>query len=154
MFLLLLFAVPVLEVLAFVGVALAIGWLWALALLITTSVVGVGIARREGRAAIAELVRAVLERRPPGVAALDGALGAIGGMLLAVPGFLTDALGVLLLLPPARNLARRRIASHYGAGAARYVAGSARFGGAGPRRSAPADVDSTAIDEDVEQLPG
>ncbi len=152
MFLLLLIAVPLIEVLAFVEVGLAIGWLWALALPITTSVVGVGIARREGRAAIREVRRAFSEGRPPGAAALDGALGSIGGLLLAVPGFLTDALGALLLLPPARRLVRRWLSGRYGARFVRMAAGARRSPRWGPPRP-PADVESTAFEDDVGGLP-
>jgi len=153
LFLALLIVFPVAEVTAFVLVALAIGWLWALALLITTSVLGAGIARRQGRAAIGEVSRAIVERRPPGSAALDGALGSLGGLLLAIPGFVTDALGVLLLVPPGRRLARRWISTHYGARVMRYAAGASRFTRGGPQRR-PADVDSTAVEEDTGRLPG
>ena len=153
MFLLLLIGVPVIEVIAFVEVGLAIGWLWALALLVTTSVLGAGIARRQGRAAIGEVSRAIAERRPPGAAALDGALGALGGLLLVIPGFVTDGLGALLLLPPARSLTRRWISSHYGTRVVRYAAGAGRFAGSA-RRPGPADVESTAVEEDIEQLSG
>ena len=152
MFLLLLIGVPVVEVIAFVEVGLAIGWLWAIVLLITTSVLGVRVARRQGRAAIEELARALSERRPPGVAALDGALGSLGGLLLVIPGFVTDALGAVLLLPPARRLTRRWISSHYGARVVRFAAGAGRFARGRPR--GPADVESTAVEEDIEQLPG
>jgi UPF0716 protein FxsA len=152
MFLLLFIAVPVIEVLAFVEVGLAIGWLWALALLITTSVVGVGIAKREGRAAIKEVRRAFSEGRPPGGAVLDGALGSIGGLLLAIPGFVTDALGALLLVPPARRLARRWLSGRYGARFVRMAAGARRSSRGAPRRP-PADVDSTAFEDDIGGLP-
>ncbi len=151
MFLILFLLLPVVEVVVFVEVALAIGLVWALLLLLATSVLGARIARRQGRAAITELARAVSERRPPGVAALDGALGSIGGLLLLVPGFLTDALGVLLLLPPARRLTRAWLASRYGARFVTYAAGVSRSarGSARPR----ADVESTAVEEDTGQLP-
>jgi UPF0716 protein FxsA len=152
MFLLLLIGLPVLEVIVFVEVALAIGWLWALLLLLATSVLGVRVARHQGRSAIEEVSRALVERRPPGTPALDGALGSIGGLLLMIPGFVTDALGVFLLLPPARRLTRRWISSHYGARAVRYAASAGRFASGGPRRG-PADVESTAFEEDIEQLP-
>lgn len=152
MFLLLFIAVPAIEIIAFVEVGLAIGWLWALALLITTSVVGVGVARREGRAAIIEVSRAFSERRPPGVRALDGALGSIGGLLLAIPGFVTDALGALLLLPPGRRVARRWLSGRYGARFVGMAAGAGRFARGAPRRPR-ADVDSTAFEDDIGGLP-
>jgi UPF0716 protein FxsA len=152
MFILLFIALPVVEVVIFVEVGLAIGWVWALLLLLATSVLGARVARREGRAALREVSLAIAERRPPGVAALDGALGSIGGLLLLIPGFLTDALGALLLLPPARRLTRAWLSTHYGGRVVSYAAGAGRFGRGGPPRR-PADVDSTAIEEDPGQLP-
>jgi UPF0716 protein FxsA len=152
MFLLIFIVLPVLEILAFIAVGLAIGWLWAIVLLFATSILGARIARRHGRAAIEEVTRALSERRAPGVIALDGALGSIGGLLLLIPGFVTDALGALLLLPPARKLTRRWISSHYGGRVVSYAAGAGRFARGGPRRR-PADVESTAADEDMGQLP-
>jgi UPF0716 protein FxsA len=152
MFLVLFILLPVVEIVIFVEVALAIGWIWALLALLATSVLGARIARRQGRAALQEVARALGERRPPGVAALDGALGSIGGLLLLVPGFLTDALGAVLLLPPARRLTRAWITGHYGARVVSYAAGSGRFARGGPPRP-PADVESTAVEEDAGQLP-
>ena len=78
---------------------------------------------------------------------LDGALVLVGGVLLIVPGFITDVLGLLLLAPPTRALARRGIAAQPPA------AGSScrRPASVGP---APAyDVDSTASDIDRRTLP-
>jgi len=152
MFLLALIGLPVIEVIAFVEVGLAIGWLWALALLITTSVLGAGIARRRGRAAIVEVARAVAERRSPGPAALDGALGAIGGLLLMIPGFVTDALGALLLLPAARRLTRSWISSRYGARVVTFAAAAGRHARGGPGRRG-ADVEGSAVEQEIERLP-
>src|ERR1700710_3272542 len=101
MFAFALILVPVLEVLAFVEVGRSIGWLAALALLIATSLLGGRLLRIQGRSAIERVSRAVSERREPGRAAIDGLLGFLGAALLAIPGFLTDVLGTILLLPPS-----------------------------------------------------
>jgi UPF0716 protein FxsA len=151
MFVLVLIAVPALELFVFIEVGHAIGWLLAVALLLGTSVVGVQIVRIEGRAALGRVSLAVSERRAPGRAAVDGALGFLGGLLLVVPGFVTDALGVLLLFTPTRALARRWISRRYAARMMSFVATAGRFTPGG-RRPPPADVESTAVEDDVDQL--
>ncbi len=151
MFLLILIGVPVLEVFVFIEVGHAIGWLLALALLLGTSLLGARLVRSEGRAAIERFSLAVSERRAPASAAIEGALGFLGAALLAVPGFVTDALGALLLLSPTRKLARRWISSHFAGRVTRFAASAGRFA-ARDHAARPADVDSTAIDDDLDQL--
>lgn len=152
MFLLALIAVPALEVFVFIEVGLAIGWLPAVVLLLGTSLLGTQLLRIQGRAAIERVSLAVSERRAPGRAALDGVLGFLGGVLLVVPGFVTDALGTLLVLPPTRALAGRWISHRYVDRMMGFAATAARFtpGGRGP--SPPADVDSTAVEDDQDLL--
>jgi UPF0716 protein FxsA len=151
MFILLLLAVPVVEVFAFVEVGLAVGWILATVLLVGTSLLGVALLRVQGRLALRRVSSAVSERRPPGGAALDGALGFLGCILLVVPGFVTDALGVLLLLPPTRALLRRWISRRYAARVVSFAATAGRFA---PRDPAawPADVESNAIEDDQRKL--
>jgi UPF0716 protein FxsA len=151
MFVLVLIGVPVVEVLAFIAVGRTIGWLLALILLLGSSVLGVWLVRIQGRVTIGRVSLAVAEHRPPARAAIDGALGFLGGVLLVVPGFVTDALGVLLMFPPTRRLLRRWISRHYAGRAMRFVAMTGRFA-TGGRGARPADVESTAIDDDFEQL--
>jgi UPF0716 protein FxsA len=151
MFLLVLIGVPVLEVLAFIEVGRAIGWLLALILLLGASVIGARLLRIQGRAAIERVSLAVSEHRAPGAAAIEGALGFLGAALLVVPGFITDFLGVLLLVPLTRSLARRRISAHYAARVMSFVATAGRFARR-DRGMPPADVDSTAVEEDLDEL--
>ena len=139
------------EVLVFIEVGRTIGWLLAVALLLGTSALGVRLLRIQGRSAIKRVSLAVSERRAPARAAVDGALGFLGGVLLAVPGFVTDALGALLVFPSTRGLARRWLSRHYGGRAMSFLATAGRFA-PGDRRGPPADVESTAVDVDSEQL--
>jgi UPF0716 protein FxsA len=150
MLLLLLIGVPVVEVFAFIEVGHAVGWLLAVVLLLGSSVLGTRVLRIQGRSAIARVSLAVSERDAPGRAAIDGALGFLGGLLLAVPGFVTDAFGVLLLFPPTRTLTRRALSRHYAGRVMRFASTAGRF--APGRRGAPADVESTAIEDDPDQL--
>ena len=151
MLVLLLIVVPAVEVLAFIEVGHAIGWLLAVVLLLGTSVLGVWLLRIQGRAAIKRVSLAVSEHRAPGLAAIDGALGSLGAVLLVLPGFVTDVLGGLLLFPPTKALARRWLSRHYAGRLVNFFATTGRFAS---RRgeTRPADVESTAIDDDPQQL--
>ena len=151
MFVLILIGVPVLELFVLIEVGHAIGLRLALLLLLVSSVLGVRVTRVQGRAAIARVSLAASERRAPGSAALDGALGFLGGVLLAIPGFVTDAFGALLLLPPTRKLTRRWLTRRYAGRAMRFVAATGRFASR-ERHARPADVESTAVEDDLDQL--
>jgi UPF0716 protein FxsA len=150
-FILVLIAVPVVEVFVFIEVGLAIGWIPATVLLLGTSLLGVRLLRVQGRAALRRVSLAVSARRPPGAAALDGALGFLGCILLVVPGFITDALGALLLFPPTRALLRRWISRRF---AGRVMSLTATVARVAPRDRAvwAADVESTAVEDDRDQL--
>jgi UPF0716 protein FxsA len=151
MFLLVLIALPVVEVFVFIEVGHAIGWLLAIVLLLGTSVIGARLLRIQGRSAIERVSLAVSEHRAPARAAVDGALGFLGGVLLAVPGFVTDVLGALLMFPPTRTLTRRWISRHYAGRAMSFVATAGRFASR-DRSARPADVESTAVEDDPDQL--
>jgi UPF0716 protein FxsA len=151
MFVLALIVIPVLEVFVLIEVAHAIGWLLALVLLLGSSVLGVQLLRVQGRATIERVSAAVSERRAPGRAVIDGALGFLGGVLLVIPGFVTDFFGVLLMLAPTRALTRRWISRRYASRVMSFVATAGRFTSRGGDVR-PADVDSTAVEDDVDQL--
>lgn len=108
---------PVLELVAFVLVAVGIGFGPALLLLLGLSAVGGIVLSRAGRAQMAEF-RRQLSQTGPGTVVLDpGRLVIIlAGLLLVIPGFITASLGMLLLLapPPWRAAAIRRASRAYG----------------------------------------
>ncbi|HUR14323.1 MAG TPA: FxsA family protein [Mycobacteriales bacterium] len=99
--------VPVLEIWVIVQVGQAIGIVPTLLLLIADAVLGTWLFRREGRRAWAAFRQALDEHRVPATEVADGALVVVGGAFLLSPGFVTDAVGVLCLLPPTRALLRR-----------------------------------------------
>ncbi|MFD1332319.1 FxsA family protein [Methylopila musalis] len=127
----LLLALPILEIVVFALVASAIGVGKAILLQVAISAIGIAMLGSLIREARAEA------RRGGGVLslALDGSRGMRGlaGLLFAVPGFLTDALGVLALMPEARRRIRWFLTGDKTPGAARPQA---------PRtsRAAPADM--------------
>jgi UPF0716 protein FxsA len=99
-----LFLLPLAEMAAFVAVALTIGWIPAACLFVATSILGLLILRRSGRS---DLDRFLDAFRRDGLRAIHlespGLGSMLGGILLVFPGFITDALGALLLVPPVRR---------------------------------------------------
>ena len=95
------------EIAAFWVVAGQIGFLWALALLVVMSAFGPFIVRRVGFGVLAH-TRERLERgEVPTRELFDGLLVLIGGVMIFVPGFIGDALGLLLMIGPVRHLVIR-----------------------------------------------
>lgn len=146
LWLVLLIAWPIIEIYVAVRIAEAIGVLLMLALLVVSWPIGSWAMRAQGRIVLRRLSAAVAAGRQPTREVLDGALVLLGGVLLIVPGFVTDAFGLLLLVPPTRSLARRAIARNLGS---RPLVRAVRFG-AGRQ---PYDVDSVAYDVDVDDAP-
>jgi UPF0716 protein FxsA len=141
--LVLLICWPVAELLVAIKVADAIGVLDTIVLLIAGWPIGVWALRSQGGAAWRRLGAAVSERRPPTREVVDGALVLVGGLLLIVPGFITDVVGIILLLPPTRAPARALLVRGL---QSRLVVQATRF------TSKPYDVDSTARDVDQPRL--
>lgn len=149
--------VPIAEIYVLLQIGHAIGALPTIALLIADSVLGAALMRSQGRAAWLRFNAALAEGRVPGREVIDGALVILGGALLLTPGFLSDALGLVLLLPPTRAIVRRVLLRRFGG---RVVAGAtsgarARMFGFGPppgreRHGAGDDevVDANATDVD------
>jgi UPF0716 protein FxsA len=99
----------VVEIVALVALASWIGVGWTLLVLLAGSVLGLWLARREGLRAVRAMTGAARDHRVAHVEMTDGVLVAMGGLLLLVPGLVTDVAGLLLLLPPTRSLVRRRM---------------------------------------------
>ena len=100
-----LLLLPFAEIAVFVAVALKLGFLATLALTILTSLAGMSVIRHAGHGDVAR-VRSAFGERTISRVELDGRgfLNVLGGFLLLLPGFLTDILGLLLLLPLTQHL--------------------------------------------------
>lgn len=94
--------VPFLELFVILQVGRSIGALNTLAVLVLVSVVGAWLVKREGFAVLRRAGERVRSGAVPGREMVDGVLILFAGALLLTPGFLTDLVGVLLLLPPVR----------------------------------------------------
>ncbi len=103
---LLFLVLPIAEIYVIIQVGDAIGIVPTLLLLILDGIAGAALARSQGRAAWARFNLALAEGRVPARETFDGAMIVLGGSLLLAPGFITDVVGFLLLIPPTRMLLR------------------------------------------------
>jgi UPF0716 protein FxsA len=106
---LLFIVVPIAEIYVIIQVGQAIGALWTILLLIADSIVGARLLSWQGRAAWRAFQAAIAEGRIPHREIMDGVMVVVGGTLLLTPGFITDVVGLLLLLPPTRAVIRRAV---------------------------------------------
>ena len=141
---LLFIAVPIAELAVIIQVGQAIGIWWTIGLLIADSLLGSWLMRHQGRASWRRFNEAVAAGRVPTREVLDGALVIFGGALLLTPGFLTDILGLVLLVPPTRAIMRAVLARRL---TARMVAAANR-----PRAPHAYDVEGTAVDVDPDRI--
>lgn len=88
---------------ALVFVAGQVGWLAALALIFLVSMAGAYLVRRQGAMALVRIQEALARRESPDAELLDGVFIFMAGVLLFIPGFLSDLLGLILLIPPLRK---------------------------------------------------
>jgi UPF0716 protein FxsA len=145
--------VPIVELYVIIQIGSWIGVLPTIALLLADALLGSLLLRHQGRGAWRRFNAALAERRFPGREVADGLLIAIGGTLLLTPGFVTDIVGLILLIPPTRAIVRRLMRGFVGR---RFLIVGA------PRPTGPAassrryDYDATAEETDPEdpRLPG
>ena len=91
------------EIAAFVLVAEQIGLVWALAILIFVSALGPFVVRRVGFSVLSHTRDRLEKGELPTRELLDGLVVLIGGVMICVPGFVSDALGLLLMIAPVRH---------------------------------------------------
>jgi UPF0716 protein FxsA len=121
--------VPLVEIYVLIQVGQVIGPWWTILLLILDSLFGTWLIRREGGRAWLALRVALESGRMPARELADGALILVGGTLMLTPGFVTDAFGILLILPFTRPAARRMLTQLV---SRRLLAGYATRPGTGP----------------------
>jgi UPF0716 protein FxsA len=106
--------VPLAELYVILKVGDAIGAVWTILLLAADSVLGSLLLRAQGRSVWRRFNDALAVGRMPHREVLDGVLVIFGGAFLITPGFLTDIVGLLLLIPPTRALVRRMLVRRLG----------------------------------------
>ncbi len=97
------------EVTVLVWIGGLVGVLPTILLLVAATLLGGWLLRREGARALGALQQAVFARRAPDREVVDGMLIAAAGVLVFVPGLISDVLALALLFPPTRALVRRRL---------------------------------------------
>jgi UPF0716 protein FxsA len=131
--------VPLAELYVILKVGDAIGAVPTILLLAADSVLGSVLLRAQGRAVWRRFNAVLSEGRMPHRELIDGVLVIFGGAFLITPGFITDVVGVVLLIPPTRTLVRRLVVRRLG----RRVAVNATA------RAEPYDVEGTATEYEV-----
>jgi len=111
---LLFLAVPIAELYVIIQVGHVLGVLDTLVLLVVISMAGAWLVKREGIGVLRRIREQSRAGVVPGKELVDGGLILLAGALMLTPGFITDAVGLLLLLPPVRAglraVVRRRMA--------------------------------------------
>ena len=135
-------ALPFIEIATFIVVGGKIGVLWTIALVVLSSIAGALLLRLQGFGAVNRIRNEVEAGRNPGRELAHGAMIMLAALLLLIPGFVTDIIGLLLFIPPIRDLAwqflKRRITVR--------SSFSASFGGFAARRGGDKTIDLDAED--------
>jgi UPF0716 protein FxsA len=148
--------VPLAELYVILKVADSLlGWPLTIALLAADSLLGSWLLRSQGRAVWNRFNEAVRAGRVPHTEVIDGVLVIFGGAFLITPGFITDVIGLILLVPPTRRVVRRlarRTIERRTVGAVAGPAGRARRSREGVTDY---DVEGTAseVDRETRRLP-
>jgi len=102
---LILLAWPIAEIAAFIMVGGEIGVLWTIGLIFVASILGGVLLRVQGFGAVNRIRREMDAGKVPGRDLAHGAMIMLAGILLILPGFISDIIGLLLFIPPVRDLA-------------------------------------------------
>lgn len=133
-----LLALPFIEIAGFVLVGEEIGVLATLALVIASGVAGAVLLRIQGFGVMTRIRNEVDAGRDPSAEVAKGVMVLVASILLIIPGFFTDIVGLLLFLPPVREFAWRLLKR-------RVIVSSTRFGGfSGPGRARGSTIDLDA----------
>ncbi|MEP4378078.1 MAG: FxsA family protein [Alphaproteobacteria bacterium] len=101
--------IPLIEIYLFIQVGGAIGVWSTIGLVVLTAFIGTALLRQQGMATLARAQAELDQQQLPVRELFDGVCLLIGGLLLLTPGFLTDALGFALLIPPLRAIFGRGV---------------------------------------------
>jgi len=143
-------AVPIVEMLVLIQVGQQIGALWTIALVLLTAFIGINLLRYQGLATLSRANWRMQSGQIPAQEMLEGILLAVGGALLLTPGFVTDGIGFVLLLPFTRGFFAARLMNRFKSFASANVAGgfSSGFSGAA---GAGFKQDESIIEGEVEE---
>ena len=119
---LLFIAIPLVELYVIIAVGEEIGAFWTVILVLLTAVIGVNLLRIQGMSTLMRAQRNMAAGGVPAMEMMEGIVLAVGGVLLITPGFITDSIGFLCLIPASRQaiiryvMARSNVQSSFNAG--------------------------------------
>jgi Protein affecting phage T7 exclusion by the F plasmid len=138
---LVLLALPIAEISAFVVIGGRIGLAATLGLIVLSAAVGAVLLRWQGFGRLARIQAEMQAGRVPGRDLVHGAMIMIAALLLIVPGFVSDVLGILLFIPPVREAVCRFVRSRITVVSAETIFAGARRQGPDPRGGKVVDLD-------------
>ena len=106
---LLFIAIPLVELYVIIAVGEEIGAFWTVILVLLTAVIGVNLLRIQGMSTLMRAQRNMAQGAVPAMEMMEGIALAVGGVLLITPGFITDSIGFLCLIPASRQAIIRYI---------------------------------------------
>ncbi len=106
---LLFIIIPVVELYVIIAVGEEIGAFWTVILVLLTAVIGVNLLRIQGMSTLMRAQRNMAQGAMPAMEMMEGLALAVGGVLLITPGFITDSIGFLCLIPASRQAIIRYI---------------------------------------------
>ena len=111
--LLLLISIPLLEIYLFIKIGSYIGAFNTVSLILTTAIVGIIYARYEGFHTLRSGMSQLIKNEIPVYEIISGAALAFAALLLILPGFATDLIGLILIFPPTRKLILKNFSKKY-----------------------------------------
>ena len=108
-----LIAIPIIEIYLFIKIGSYIGALTTISLIFITAFVGVIYARYEGFNTLRSGMTQMIQNKMPVYEIISGAALAFAALLLIIPGFATDFLGLLIIFPPSRKLMFRNLSDKF-----------------------------------------
>lgn len=143
-----LLALPFLEIAGFVIVGRQVGVFYTLALVIASGVLGAMLLRIQGFGVMSRVRKELDAGQDPSRQLAHGAMILLAGVLLLIPGFVTDIIGLLLFLPPVRDLAWRFLKSRVVVSAGSFGGFTRPGAGSGSRRDGQRGGKTIDLDED------
>ena len=108
-FILLILLVPIVEIYLFIKIGSHIGAFNTISLILITAVIGIYYARYEGLNTLRSGISQMIKNEMPIYEIISGAAIAFAAILMILPGFLTDFLGIIIIFPWTRNLLFKNI---------------------------------------------
>lgn len=153
-FAILFLAIPILEIFFLIKVGEVIGAWKTIFLVVLTAVIGAALLRQQGLSTLARLQGNLSQGKIPAQEMVEGVLLAVGGALLMTPGFVTDTIGFLCLIPPTRKLIASNIIKRSAMSITSGMGGfnQSPFSSTNPNDSDVFEAEYTEIHENASQI--